>query len=221
MHKHTLFPSITNDLDNLEQQDFASVIRTLTRSVESTKNAISAFHLAPAEVVIHYHHTLYSVLCSMEQLLHAIELLLSNDLEYQVRPLIRLAYDLFLNFYIDWLYPEKMGPLFQALAVLSRIDKSHPEYASLNDAIRKTFGGLVRHLDEPIREGKDFSPRKQGSSGYILRTITLCSSRFRGYSGIRRFSRIWRGGAIAAERASENASIFECRGERDNHQDCG
>jgi hypothetical protein len=40
VHKHDRLPSIANDLDITEQQDFASVIRTLIRSVGSTKGAI-------------------------------------------------------------------------------------------------------------------------------------------------------------------------------------
>jgi hypothetical protein len=154
VHKHDLAPSLAGDPGSFEKLDFTDVVRTLTRFVGSTKDAISAFHQSSVEVAIHYHHTLYSVLCSLEQLLHAIELLLANGLEHQIRPLVRSSYDLFLNFYIDWLYPEKMGALFQALAVLSRTDKSRAEYASLNNAIRETFGGLVDILMNQSEKGR-------------------------------------------------------------------
>jgi hypothetical protein len=163
VHKHTSAPSLAGDPENFEKRDFADVVRTLTSSVESTKNATSAFHRSSSEVAIHYHNTLYSVLCSLEQLLHAIELLLSTGLEHQIRPLVRSAYDLFLNFYVDWLYPEKMGALFQALAILSRTDKSRPEIISLNQAIRKTFGGLVDILMNQAEKGR-ISPL--GSRGH-------------------------------------------------------
>jgi hypothetical protein len=143
VHEHASAPSLAGDPDSFEKQEFTIVVSTLIDSVKSTKNAVVAFHRSSSGVAIHYHHTLYSVLCSLEQLLHAVELLLSNELEHQIRPLVRSAYDLFLNFYIDWLYPEKMGALFQALAVLSRIERSCAEYTSLNKAIRETFGGLV------------------------------------------------------------------------------
>jgi hypothetical protein len=154
VHEHAFVPSLAGDLDSFEDQDFTEVVRTLSRSVGSTKDAIATFHQLSGETTIHYHHTLYSVLCSLEQLLRAVELLLSNDLEHQIRPLVRSAYDLFLNFYIDWLYPEKMGALFQALAVLGRTDKSRPEYISLNDAIRGTFGGLVDILMNQSEKGR-------------------------------------------------------------------
>ena len=154
VHKHALVPSLAGDPENFEKLDFTHLLGTLIRYVESTKEAVSAFHRASGEVAIHYHHTLYSVLCSLEQLLYAVELLLSNGLERQIRPLVRSAYDLFLNFYIDWLYPEKMGALFQALAILSRSDKSHAEIASLDNAIRKTFGGLVDILINQSEKGR-------------------------------------------------------------------
>jgi hypothetical protein len=154
VHKHALVPSLAGDPDNFEKLDFTDLLRTLIRYVESTREAVSAFHRSSGEVAIHYHHTLYSVLCSLEQLLHAVELLLSNGLERQIRPLVRSAYDLFLNFYIDWLYPEKMGALLQALAILSRLDKSRTEYATLDVAIRKTFGGLVDILMNQSEKGR-------------------------------------------------------------------
>jgi hypothetical protein len=153
-HKHDLAPSLAGAPDSFEGQDFAGIIRTLSRSIKSTKEAVVAFHQSSSGVAIHYHHTLYSVLCSLERLLHAIGLLLVNGLDHQVRPLVRSAYDLFLNFYIDWLYPEKMGALFQALAVLSRTDKSRPEYNSLNRAVRETFGGLVDILMNQSEKGR-------------------------------------------------------------------
>jgi hypothetical protein len=152
-----LAPSLAGDPDGFEGHDPLRTVRKLAHSVETTRNAVANFHRSSTNEKIHYHHTLYSVLCSLEQLLNAINLLLHNGLEHQVRPLVRSVYDLFLNFYIDWLYPEKMGALFQALAVLSRIDKLGPEHRSLNEAIRKTFGGLVDILMNQSEKGR-FSP---------------------------------------------------------------
>jgi hypothetical protein len=157
IHKQTQIPSLAGDFDSFERRDSVEIIEVLIHSVRATKNAITEFHRSSAKEVIHYHHTLYSVLCSMEQLLQAIDLLLRNNLEHQIRPLVRSAYDLFLNFYVDWLYPEKMGALFQALAVLSRLDKVSSEYSLLNKAVRETFGGLVDVLMNQSEKGR-FSP---------------------------------------------------------------
>jgi hypothetical protein len=154
IHEHALVPSLAGDFEEFDKRDFLEVVRILARHVNTTKEAVSTFHRSSSDVAIHYHHTLYSVLCSLAQLLDAVGLLLSNELQYQIRPLVRSAYDLFLNFYIDWLYPEKMGALFQALAVLSRTDKTRPEYASLNKAIRETFGGLVDILMNQYEKGR-------------------------------------------------------------------
>jgi hypothetical protein len=154
IHRHDLASSLAGDIDSFEQRDFSEVTGALGHAIELTKAAVAAFHHSSDKPAIHYHHTLYSVLCSLDQLLRSIELLLANGLERQIRPLVRSAYDLFLNFYVDWLYPEKMGALFQALAVLSRAGKSHPQYDSLNDSIRKTFGGLVDILMNQSEKGR-------------------------------------------------------------------
>jgi hypothetical protein len=154
VHERIDHLSITGDLESLRKRDPIEVVKHLSRSVEQTRAAISSFHLPSANSPIHYHHTLFSVLSSLHQILRATELLIANDLAYQIRPLVRSAYDLFLNFYIDWMYPERMGALFQVLAVLSRIEKSSREYKSLAGAIRKTFGGLVDILMNQAEKGR-------------------------------------------------------------------
>lgn len=154
VYQHTKVPSLVDDWDDFEKRDPLSTVEMLTASIQATKVAVTEFHRSSQSEVIHYHHTLFSVLCSMEQLLHGVKLLLQNKLDHQIRPLVRSAYDLFLNFYVDWLYPEKMGALFQALAVLSRMNKLSAEYRSLDDAIRETFGGLVDILMNQSDKGR-------------------------------------------------------------------
>jgi hypothetical protein len=154
VHEHALVPSLAGDPDDFEKRDLREVVKTLIRYIGSTRDAILTFHRTSSEAAIHYHHTLYSVLCSLDQLLHAVELLMSNGLDRQIRPLVRTAYDLFLNFYVDWLCPEKMGALLQALAVLSRIEKSSSEYSHLDNAVRKSFGRLVDILMNQSEKGR-------------------------------------------------------------------
>ncbi|WP_441279505.1 hypothetical protein AB7783_28670 [Tardiphaga sp. 172_B4_N1_3] len=153
-HKHSHYISICGDYEELTKQAPTDILEKLSKYIERTKEATTSFHLPSIHSPIHYHHTLFSALCSLQQILFATKILLENDLAYQIRPLARSAYDLFLNFYIDWLYPEKMGALLQALAILSRTNKSSAEHKSLDQAVRKTFGSLVDTLTNQSEKGR-------------------------------------------------------------------
>jgi hypothetical protein len=124
-----------------------SPFEALTKLKEATQKAavcIKAFHIEEkSEKEIHYHHCLHSVAFRLLETLNAVELLLKNNMAYQIRPLVRSAYDLFLNFYIDWLSPEHVGMLLQSLAVLSRTQKTDSQHLELKRAVEAAYGGLA------------------------------------------------------------------------------
>ena len=63
------------------------------------------FHVAGAEQ-LHYHHMLFSAVLRAQETLQAIEILIEKNLWYQALALIRVLYEIHLNFYFDWLQPE-------------------------------------------------------------------------------------------------------------------
>ena len=97
---------------------------------------------------------MYSVVSRLLEIVSAVELLLNNELAYQIRPLVRSAYDLFLNFYIDWLAPEHVGMLLQGLAVLSRTERTSAGHIELKESIKASYGGLADICNNMYEKGR-------------------------------------------------------------------
>jgi hypothetical protein len=114
--------------------------------VELAASKVKEFHISNSECdadVVHYHQTLHSVAYRVVEGLAAIELLYENKMHHQMRPLVRSLYELFLNFYIDWLCPEQVGPLLQSLALLKQLAPNSAEAQNLKKAVESTYLGLV------------------------------------------------------------------------------
>jgi hypothetical protein len=86
--------------------------------------------------------------------LAAIDLLLRSRLEHQIRPLVRSTYELFLNFYLDWLSPEQVGLVMQSVALLARTDSKAPEYGDLEEKVKRVFGGLANLCRNAAEKGR-------------------------------------------------------------------
>jgi hypothetical protein len=137
---------------DLKKCDPLKAVRLLRTQAMRAARCIVAFHIRPDDAVerqspelrdIHYHHCLHAVAFRLAEVLRAIDVLIRGGLEYQIRPLVRSAYELFLNFYVDWLFPEKVGLVLQALAQLDRMDRNGSGYLSLKKSVDATFGGLA------------------------------------------------------------------------------
>jgi hypothetical protein len=116
---------------------------------------IKAFHISgSSKKQVFYHQSLHSVAYRLTEILQAVAILLERQLDRQIRPLVRTAYELLLNFYIDWLAPDHMGLLFQGLAVLNRIERNSPDYKGLKEDIRTAFGGLTDLCQNAAEKGR-------------------------------------------------------------------
>jgi hypothetical protein len=107
--------SFFGDIDDFLKLNPLEALSKLKLETDNTLSRITRFHRgSDDEDELHYHHTLHSIVYRFGEILEAVALLLKHEMPHQIRPLIRSAYELFLNFYIDWLWPEKIGPLLQA-----------------------------------------------------------------------------------------------------------
>jgi hypothetical protein len=123
-----------------------SVLSELKKVSDMAADAIKSFHKpndANDHNIIHYHQTLHSVAYRFSEGISAIDLLFQQKMVHQIRPIIRSLYELFLNFSIDWLCPEQIGPLLQTLAILNRIPPERSDAIDLRKFIDETYGGLV------------------------------------------------------------------------------
>jgi hypothetical protein len=100
-------------------KDFDSSMNILIEETNETINKLRAFHLE-GYLEFHYNHTLASILHKLIQSIKAIKILSIENLFDQAYIQIRALYEMALNFYIDWLAPEKLGPYLQFFDICSK-----------------------------------------------------------------------------------------------------
>ena len=90
----------------------------LTETLRSLVASLRLFHVSePGQ--LHYHHMVFSAVIRVQETLRAIELLIETNLWYQALALLRVLYEIHLNFFFDWLQPETNYRFLAALAVLN------------------------------------------------------------------------------------------------------
>lgn len=115
------FNSIPSFLGLESSKCFSSSMNLLIERASETLEKLRKFHIS-GQLNIHYHHTLASILHRVIQSIKAIKLLATEKLYDQAYNQIRVLYELSLNFYLDWLAPERIGPYLQLYAVSSKQD---------------------------------------------------------------------------------------------------
>jgi len=100
------------------------VVKNISQALRPLIARLRLFHIAGREQ-LHYHHMIFSALVRMQETLTAIELLIEKDLWYQALALLRVLYEIHLNFYFDWLQPETNYQFLAAAAVFSNKDVAH------------------------------------------------------------------------------------------------
>lgn len=100
------------------------------------------FH-APSPNEMHYHHMVFSALVRMQETLRAIQLLLEQELWYQALSLLRVLYEIHLNFCFDWMQPETNYRYLAAAAVFDNKEVSRQKEVMSNDLVSK---GVARDI---------------------------------------------------------------------------
>lgn len=80
-------------------------LKKLTDEIRRLIARLRLFHVSHLEQM-HYHHMLFSALVRAQETLEAIDILIEKNLWYQALALLRVLYEIHLNFYFDWLQPE-------------------------------------------------------------------------------------------------------------------
>ncbi len=97
--------------------DVNTELSKLTSAIASSVERLRQFHVtAPNQ--LHYHHMVFSAAIRALETLRAIELLIKENLWHQALALLRLLYEIHLNFFFDWLQPETNYRFLAASAVL-------------------------------------------------------------------------------------------------------
>jgi hypothetical protein len=91
----------------------------LLLALTETKAALKRFH-RPGSTVLHYHHTLYSVLLRAEECVDGMRLLIDARKPLAATGLLRSLHELALVFYVDWLAPGSTYKYLQMASVHSK-----------------------------------------------------------------------------------------------------
>jgi hypothetical protein len=103
--------------------DPREAITKLSDAIRTQIARLRLFHITDSEQ-LHYHHMIFSALVRVQETLTAIELLVEKNLWYQALALLRVLYEIHLNFYFDWLQPETNYKYLAAAAVFDNADLS-------------------------------------------------------------------------------------------------
>ena len=96
--------------------DPTTVIDILSNALGACIANLRIFHYQ-SRVPLHYHHMVFSAAIRAQETLRAIRVLLQQNLWYQALALLRVLYEIQLNFYFDWLQPETNYRFLAAAAV--------------------------------------------------------------------------------------------------------
>lgn len=114
--KPSSLPSLIGlDLPN----DPREIIRILSTHLRRLIASLRLFHV---QEDLHYHQMVFSALIRAQETLDAIDVLIEKNLWYQALSLLRVLYEIHLNFYFDWLQPETNYRYLAAAAVFSTAD---------------------------------------------------------------------------------------------------
>lgn len=111
---------------------------------------ITNFHVS-GNYDIHYHEMLHAVVRRHVRALDTITDLIEKGRREHALSICRLGYEAFLNFYLDWLSPQLIGPRLQLIAELRKTEK--PESSDRNQAweVLTNFPGLLENASEKAR----------------------------------------------------------------------
>ena len=123
---------------------FPSVLEILIHRLDEAIKRIRQFHLS-SDRAMHYHHMVFSAAVRMRETLSAIGILIQKDLWYQALALLRVLYEIHLNFYFDWLQPQTNYRFLAAAAVMGT--------ATINRLKKETERELIsKGIDKGLAE---------------------------------------------------------------------
>lgn len=125
-------------------------LAALIKQSEKTVAAIKAFHRSAPDSP-DYHAMLVNLVMRHARGLDTISRLIElNRIEHALG-ITRMIYEAFLNFYIDWLCPQFMGPRLQFLAAIRGSGKQQKKQIEANMHLLTNFVGLLENTTEKAR----------------------------------------------------------------------
>ena len=136
--------------DHPDDKDFPFEERVskITQKSSEIREEIIKFHLNAADKT-HFHQVLYALLRRHERILDSVKRLIELDRVEHASALVRVAYESFLNFYLDWLSPQFFGPRLQLLSYVREMDGAKSAY----DEGWKTLSNFADLFENTTKKG--------------------------------------------------------------------
>jgi hypothetical protein len=112
--------------------DSQSMLHVLSGSLRGLIARLRLFHV-PGK--LHYHHMLFSAVIRAQETLEAIDVLIEKNLWYQALSLLRVLYEIHLNFYFDWLQPETNYKFLAAATVFDAAEVSRQKRLMVQELV--------------------------------------------------------------------------------------
>ena len=135
--------------------EFSDLIEGLVHICAKTRESVKKFHLEGAHET-QYHQMLHAILLRHERALDSIRRLVDLRRVEHAEIIARVAYEAFLNFYLDWLSPEFFGPRLQLLAKI-RENKIFLSISDNDNDVRvalKSLGNLVNLFEKTLEKAR-------------------------------------------------------------------
>jgi len=127
---------------------FEERVSKITQKSLEVREEITKFHLNVPDQT-HFHHVLHALLLRHERILDSVSRLVQLDRIEHASVLVRVAYESFLNFYLDWLSPQFFGPRLQLLSYVRAMDVDN----STHDEGLKTLSNFIDLFENTTKKG--------------------------------------------------------------------
>lgn len=133
-----------------DSMDLKMAIEALAQGCEQVRHAVEKFH-SDAGYDMHYHQMLSAVVRRHERALDSIFRLIELGRDEHAMGVFRMAYEAFLNFYLDWMSPQFFGPRMQLLAALRGASGSTEKENASAWQVLGNFPGLLENTNDKAR----------------------------------------------------------------------
>jgi hypothetical protein len=147
-------PPVISNYQSIVGNEVSDLPKALQRMMElcsRVRTDIKAFHEeSSGGAPIHYHHTLHAMVARHERALDSVLRFVKMGRHEHALAIVRMAYEAFLNFYLDWLSPQFFGLRMQALATYRRAE-INDRNCVLDWKPLSNFRGLFENAAEKAR----------------------------------------------------------------------
>lgn len=156
--------------EHADEENLSRIIRELSELCADTRLKIRDFHQDGSQE-LHYHQMLHALARRHERGLDSMRVLLEMGREEHALALLRILYEGFLNFYLDWLSPEFFGVRLQYWASLKEREARGEERIDDDWRALQNFPGLFGNTAEKAK----LSPLGQSYHDLIYPPLSLIS----------------------------------------------